>query len=189
MSTTLLSRTWNSIPTSCGNRLGNWIGIRYEPYTTFASAFPHSFLMTIIAQWSPMVSPSSSQWWTNSEDLDTLYAHAVLLSLTPLNLLDAAQGREQGNHGSDPKLFVYSAMVVFIHPGQILTTIQNAVSFFQQQYNTILQGGHSNGWCTLCKLPHYKTSQYFPAILRLPYFKHCPCWCHLQTQLSSPSFA
>ena len=123
--------------------------------------------MTIIAQWSPMVSPSSSQWWTNSEDLDTLYAHAVLLSLTPLNLLDAAQGREQGNHGSDPKLFAYSPVVVFVHPGQILTTIQNAMGFFQQQYDAILQGGHSNGWCTLCKLPHYKTSRYFPTIPRL----------------------
>ena len=85
-----------------------------------------------------------------------------------LNLLDAAKGREKANHGSDPKLFTYSAMVVFIHPSQVLTTIQNAVGFFCQQYSAILQGGHSNGWCTLCQLPRYETSGYFPAILHLP---------------------
>ena len=79
----------------------------------------------------------------------------------PLNLLDAAQGREQGNYGNDPKRFVYSAVVIFVHPSQVLTTIQNAIGFFQQQYDAILQGGHANGWCTLCKLPHYKTSQFF----------------------------
>ena len=119
---------------------------------------------SIVAQWSLMASPSSSQQWTNSEDPDTLYAHAVLLSLMLLNLLSPAQGREQGNYGSDPKRFVYSAVVVFVHPGQVLTTVQNAIGFFQQQYNAILQGGHSNGWCTLCKLPRYETSRYFPVV-------------------------
>ena len=103
---------------------------------------------SIIAQWSPTASPSSSQQWTDSEDSDTLYAHAVLFSLMPLNLLDVVEGREQGNYRNDPKLFMYSTVVVFVHPGQVLTTIQNAVGFFQQQYNAILQGGHSNGWCT-----------------------------------------
>ena len=118
----------------------------------------------IIDQWPPTVSPAGSQWWTGSDDLDTLYAHAVLLLLMLLNLLDPAQGREQGNYGGNPKQFVYSAVVIFVHPGQILTTIQNAVGFFKQQYNAILQGSHSNGWCILCKLPHYETSWYFPVI-------------------------
>ena len=123
---------------------------------------------SIIAQWSPTASPSSPQWWTDSEDLDTLYTHAVLLSLTLLNLLDAAIGREHGDYGSDPKLFVYSAVVIFVHPGQVLTTVQNAAGFFQQQYDAILQGSHSNGWCTLCKLPCYETSRYFPVVPRMP---------------------
>ena len=48
---------------------------------------------SIVAQWSPMASPSSSQQCTDSENSDTLYAHVVLFSLTPLNLLDLAQGR------------------------------------------------------------------------------------------------
>ena len=86
----------------------------------------------------------------------------------PLNLLDAVEGREEGNYGNDPKLFMYSAVVVFVHPGQVLTTVQNTVGFFQQQYNAILQGSHSNGWCTLCKLPHYEISQYFPVVPRMP---------------------
>ena len=47
---------------------------------------------SIIAQWSSMPSPSSPQWWTNSEDSDTLYAHAVLFSLMPLNLLNVVEG-------------------------------------------------------------------------------------------------
>ena len=123
---------------------------------------------SIIAQWSPTASPSSSQWLTDSEDSDTLYTHAVLFSLMALNLLDTAQGREQGNYGNDPKRFVYSAVVIFVHPGQVLTTVQNTISFFQQQYDAILQGGHSNGWCTLCKLPHYKTSWFFPVVPRMP---------------------
>ena len=92
----------------------------------------------------------------------------VLFLLTLLNLLNAAKGREQATHGSNPKLFLYSAVVVFVHPSQVVTTIQNAVGFFHQQYSVILQGGHSNGWCTLCQLPHYETSGYFPAIMHLP---------------------
>ena len=123
---------------------------------------------SIIAQWSSTASPSSPQQWTNSEDPDTLYAHAVLFSLMPLNLLNAVEGREQGNYGNDPKLFVYSTVVIFVHPGQVLTTIQNAVGFFQHQYDAILQGGHSNGWCTLCKLPCYKMSRYFLVVPRTP---------------------
>ena len=73
----------------------------------------------IIAQWLPTVSPSSPQQWTDSEDSDTLYAHAVLFSLMPLNLLDVVEGREQGNHGNNSKLFLYSAMVIFVHPSQV----------------------------------------------------------------------
>ena len=120
---------------------------------------------SIIAQWLSTVLPSSPQWWTDSEDPDTLYTHAVLFSLMLLNLLNTVEGQEQGNYGNDPKLFMYSAVVVFVHPGQVLTAIQNAVGFFQHQYDTILQGGHSNGWCTLCKLPCYETSRYFPVVL------------------------
>ena len=133
---------------------------------------------SIIAQWSSTVSPSSPQQWTDSEDPDTLYAHAVLFSLMLLNLLNAVEGREQGNYGDDPTLFMYSNVVVFIHPGQVLTTIQNAIGFFQHQYDAILQGGHSAGWCTLCKLPCYETSQYFPVI------PHMPC---LALPMSQPS--
>ena len=47
---------------------------------------------SVIAQWSSMVSPSSPQWWTDSEDSDTLYAHAVLFSLPLLNLLKVVEG-------------------------------------------------------------------------------------------------
>ena len=133
---------------------------------------------SIVAQWSPTACPSGPQRWANSEDSDTLYTHAVLFSLTPLNLLDVVEGREQGNDGNDPKLFMYSAVVVFVHPGQVLTTIQNAIGFFQHQYDTILQGSHSNGWCTLCQLPHYKTSWYFPVV------PHIPC---LALPMSQPS--
>ena len=93
---------------------------------------------SIIAQWLSMASPSSPQWWTDSEDPDTLYAHAVLFSLTPLNLLNTVEGQEQGNYGDDPTLFLYSTVVIFVHSGQVLTTIRNAIGFFQHQYNAIL---------------------------------------------------
>ena len=120
---------------------------------------------SVIAQWSSKASLAANpQWWLGSEDPDTLYAHAVLLSLTPLCILKVAECRKQGDHGTDPVRFMYSAVVVFVHPAQVLLSIENAVDFYELQCTLILQGGHSSGWCILCKLPHYKTFQYFPAI-------------------------
>ena len=40
------------------------------------------------------------------------------------------------------------------------------MDFYKLQSTLILQGGHSSGWCILCKLPCYETSQYFPAFPR-----------------------
>ena len=72
---------------------------------------------SVIAQWSWKASLAAyPQRWLGSEDPDTLYAHVVLLSLTPLCILKAAECRKQGDHGTDPVRFVYSAVVVFVHP-------------------------------------------------------------------------
>ena len=58
---------------------------------------------SVIAQWSSKASLAANpQRWLGSEDPDILYAHAVLLSLTPLCILKAAESHEQGNHGTDP---------------------------------------------------------------------------------------
>ena len=58
---------------------------------------------SVIAQWSLKASLTTNpQWWLGSEDPDTLYTHVVLLSLTPLCILKAAECHEQGNHGADP---------------------------------------------------------------------------------------
>ena len=111
---------------------------------------------------------ANPQRWLGSEGLDTLYAHAVLLSLTLLCILKAAEYRKQNDHGTDPGRFVYSAVVVFVHRAQVLSSIENAVDFYELQHKLILQGGHSSGWCILCKLPHYETSRYFPAIPHQP---------------------
>ena len=57
----------------------------------------------VIAQWLLKVSLTTNpQQWLGSEDPDTLYAHAVLLSLMPLCILKAAECREQGDHTIDP---------------------------------------------------------------------------------------
>ena len=57
----------------------------------------------VIAQWSLKVSLAASpQQWLGWEDPDTLYAHAVLLSLMPLCILKAAECHKQGNHSTDP---------------------------------------------------------------------------------------
>ena len=64
---------------------------------------------------------------------------------------------------------MYSAVVVFVHPAQVLSSIENAVDFYELQHKLILQGGHSSGWCILCKLPHYETSRYFPVIPHQPF--------------------
>ena len=125
---------------------------------------------SVIAQWSLKASlTANTQQWLGSEDPDTLYAHAVLLSLTPLCILKVAECHEQGNHGTDPVRFVYSAVVVSVHPAQVLSSIENAVDFYELQRKLILQGGHSSSWCILCKLPHYETSWYFPAIPHQPF--------------------
>ena len=58
---------------------------------------------SVIAQWSSKASLAANpQQWLGSEDPDTLYAHAVLLSLTPLCILKAAECCEQGDHSTDP---------------------------------------------------------------------------------------
>ena len=112
---------------------------------------------------------TNPQWWLGSEDPDTLYAHAVLLSLTLLCILKAAECHKQGSLGADPVQFVYSVAVVFVHSAQVLSSIENAVDFYELWHTLILQGGHYSGWCILCKLPHYKTSQYFLAIPHQPF--------------------
>ena len=120
---------------------------------------------SVIAQWLLKASLATNpQWWLGLEDFNTLYAHAVLLSLTPLCILKVAECCEQGDHSTDPVRFVYSVVVIFFHPAQVLSSIENAVDFYELQRKLILQGGHSSGWCILCKLPHYETSWYFPAI-------------------------
>ena len=125
---------------------------------------------SVIVQWLLKASLTTNpQWWLGSEDPDTLYAHAVLLSLMPLCILKAAECRKQGDHGANPVRFVYSAVVVFVHPAQVLSSIENAVDFYKLQRTVILQGSHSSDWCILCKLPCYETSQYFPAIPCQPF--------------------
>ena len=52
----------------------------------------------VLDQWSP----AGTEQWTGLDDPDMLYAHVVLLSLTPLNLLNLPEGREQGNYGGSP---------------------------------------------------------------------------------------
>ena len=58
---------------------------------------------SVIAQWLSKASLTTNpQRWLGSEDPDTLYTHAVLLSLMPLCILKVAECREQGDHGTDP---------------------------------------------------------------------------------------
>ena len=70
---------------------------------------------SVIAQWSSKVSLAANpQQWLGSEDPDTLYTQAVLLSLMSLCILKVAECCEQGDHSTDPVRFVYSAVVVFV---------------------------------------------------------------------------
>ena len=58
---------------------------------------------SVIAQWLSKASLAANpQWWLGSEDSDTLYAHVVLLSLTLLCILKAAECHKQGDHSTDP---------------------------------------------------------------------------------------
>ena len=58
---------------------------------------------SVIAQWLSKVSlVANPQWWLGLEDPDTLYTHAVLLSLMLLWILKAAECHEQGDQGTDP---------------------------------------------------------------------------------------
>ena len=93
----------------------------------------------------------------DSDADDILYSHAVLLLLLLLNLLDPVKGKEQDTHGTGPRQYMYSAIVVFIHPGQTLVMIPEAITFFKAQCDAIIWDGHLSGWCILCKLPSYET--------------------------------
>ena len=123
----------------------------------------------VLDQWLPMASSLGAQYWMDSDADDILYSHAVLLSLAPLNLLDPVNGREQDKQVTGPKQYVYSTIVVFVHPGQMLVTILEAITFFKVHHDDIVQDGHSCGWCILCKLPSYETSWFFPMIPRMPH--------------------
>ena len=58
---------------------------------------------SVIAQWSSKASLTANpQQCLGLEDPDTLYAHAVLLSLMLLCILKVAECCEQGDHGTDP---------------------------------------------------------------------------------------
>ena len=116
-----------------------------------------------------MASPIGAQSWTDSDTDDVLYGHAVLLLLSPLNLLDPARGKEQDRHGTRPRQYVYSAIVVFVHPDQTLVTIPETITFFKVHHDDIIWDGHLNGWCILCKLPSFEMSWFFPMI---PYMLH-----------------
>ena len=58
---------------------------------------------SVIAQWLSKASLTANpQWWLGSEDPDTLYAHALLLSLMPLCILKVAECHKQGENGTNP---------------------------------------------------------------------------------------
>ena len=58
---------------------------------------------SVIAQWLSKVSLTTNpQRWLGLEGPDTLYAHAVLLSLMPLCILKAAECCKQDDHSTDP---------------------------------------------------------------------------------------
>ena len=56
----------------------------------------------VLDQWLPTASPIGTQGWMDSDADDTLYAHTVLLSLSPLNPYFIHQkGRSKTNMGVD----------------------------------------------------------------------------------------
>ena len=85
-------------------------------YDFCLSILAYIFDDAILDQWSPMASSLDPQSWTNCDAEDLLYRHAVLLSLAQLNLLDPVTEREQDKQGTGLKQYIYSAVVVFIHP-------------------------------------------------------------------------
>ena len=64
---------------------------------------------------------------------------------------------------------MYSAVVVFIHPGQTLIPITEAVSLLKDCHGDIIHEDCSCGWCALCKLSSYKMSRFFPVIPHMPF--------------------
>ena len=93
---------------------------------------------SVIAQWLSKASIAANpQRWLGLEDPNTLCAHAVLLFLMPLCILQVAEGHKQDDHSTDPAKFVYSAVVVFVHPTQVLSSIENAVDFYKLQHESM----------------------------------------------------
>ena len=123
----------------------------------------------VLDQWSPTASSLGVQSWTDCDAKDLLYSHAVLLLLAPLNQLDPAEGREQDKQGTRLTQYMYSAMVVSIHPTQILIPITEAVNFLKVCHDDIVHEACSCRWCVLCKLPSYEISRFFPMIPHMPY--------------------
>ena len=92
---------------------------------------------------------------------DRLTGQALMLSLSLLNLVPAGTGWQQKT-GFRPRTFVYSAITVFVHPGQQLRMITEGTRALIARCDEIIKDGRTAGWSVLCHLPWHGKAQFFP---------------------------
>ena len=121
----------------------------------------------VFIQWSSAVRPNVPQAIGHSNSTPLATHHALMLSLVPFDQVNPATG--ELSPGIDEKK-VFSTVVVFVHPFQKLSPIEEAVDILI----VVSQNPQGVPVTALCQLPQQSVGEFYPypmndAFLVLPF--------------------
>ena len=133
----------------------------------FTDGIPAYVIDEVFIQWSSATKPDVPQVFRHIDAMPLAAHHALMLSLVPFDRVNPATGEVSPD--VDEKR-VFSAVVVFVHPSQKLSPIEEAVDVL------IVVSGNLQGVpaAALCQLPQQSVGEFYPcptndAFLVLPF--------------------
>ena len=137
------------------------------PCTSLRMAFQLMSLMKMSVQWSSAVRPNVPQAFGCSDATPLATYCALMLSLAPFDQVNPATGEVSPDID---KQKVFSAMVVFVHPSQKLSPIEEAVNVLL----VVSRDPKGVPVTALCQLPQQSVGEFYPcrtndAALVLPF--------------------
>ena len=143
-----------------------------DALNTFLFAIPGYIIdLDIFSHWASVATDEEckKQPFLHHNSSDTLESQAVFLALAPLHLAETGSGDAGSPHGDNPQEFVFSAVIVFVHPWQKLSMIANGVDNLLARYELVIQDPHLNGWGILCDLLRFDVGTFFPCLAHSSY--------------------
>ena len=109
----------------------------------------------VFVQWSSTTKPNVPQALGHSDTMPLATHHTLILSLVPFNRVNPATGEVSPDMD---KKRVFSAVVVFVHPSQKLSPIEEAVDML------IVMSWNPQGVpvAALCQLPQQSIGEFYP---------------------------